>query len=93
MRLFTEQAMQTVEEIEVDGTLTHDGNPILRQHVFNARRRPNQWGIGLGKLNRASEKKVDYAVAMVGARLGRRLVLKSGKVSTNTRKTKVHIIV
>lgn len=93
MRLFTEQAMQTVEEIEVDGTLTHDGNPILRQHVFNARRRPNQWGIGLGKLNRASEKKVDYAVAMVGARLGRRLVLKSGKVSTNTRKTKVQIIV
>lgn len=81
MRLFTEQAMQTVEEIETERTLTHDGNPLLRQHVFNARRRPNQWGIGLGKLNRDSDKKVDYAVAMVGARMGRILALRSGKVT------------
>lgn len=81
MRIFTEQAMQTVEEIEEEHSLTHDGNPILRQHVFNAKRRPNQWGIGLGKLNRDSEKKVDYAVAMVGARMGRILALRSGKVT------------
>lgn len=81
MRMFTEQAMQTVEEIEKDHALTHDGNPLLRQHVFNARRRPNQWGVGLGKLNRDSAKKVDYAVTMVGARLGRRLALRSGKVT------------
>lgn len=81
MRIFTEQAMQTVEEIEEERSLTHDGNPLLRQHVFNAKRRPNQWGIGLGKLNRDSEKKVDYAVAMVGARMGRILALRSGKVT------------
>lgn len=81
MRIFTEQAMQTVEEIEEEHSLTHDGNPLLRQHVFNAKRRPNQWGIGLGKLNRDSEKKVDYAVAMVGARMGRILALRSGKVT------------
>lgn len=93
LRQFTEQAMQTVEDIEIDHTLTHDGNPLLRQHVFNARRRPNPWGIGLGKTNRDSPKKVDYAVTMVAARLGRRLTINSGKVSTRTTTNKVRIIV
>jgi hypothetical protein len=51
----------------------------LRVHVHNARRRPNQWGVSLGKQSRDSKKLVDLAVTMVGARLGRRLVLNSGK--------------
>jgi len=81
-RLFTEQAEITAAEIDgSDATpmLTHDGDSILRMHVHNARRRPNQWGVSLSKETRDSSKLVDMAVAMVGARLGRRLVLNSGK--------------
>jgi len=73
-RIFTEQAEQTILDIEEDKTLEWDGDPILRVHVHQARRRPNQWGISLGKRTRDSSKLVDYAVTMVGARLGRRLV-------------------
>lgn len=79
LKLFTEMAELTASEIDEDQTLTHDGNPILRSHVFNARRRPNQWGVSLSKVTRDSSKLVDCAVAMVGARLGRRLVLNRTK--------------
>lgn len=82
-RLFTEEAMTTVQAIEQDKTLTHDGDPTLRLHVFNARRRPNRWGVGLGKVNRSSDKLVDLAVCMVGARLGRTLALRNTKVRTS----------
>jgi hypothetical protein len=80
LREFTEVAMQTAAAIDDTGTLTHDGNPMLRQHVHNARRRPNQYGISLGKRSRDSSRLVDYAVAMVGARLGRRRLINAGKV-------------
>ena len=83
-RAFTEAAMQTVEDIEQEHTLTHDGDPMLRLHVHNARRRPNQWGVSLGKVNRSSTHLVDYAVTMVGARMGRTLALRSPKVKTET---------
>lgn len=83
-KLFTEAAMQVVEDIEgVDGqpgTLTWDGDPILRIHTHNARRRPNQWGVSLGKASRDSSHLVDLAVCMVGARMGRRIALNSGKL-------------
>jgi hypothetical protein len=74
--------MQTALDIEEEHTLTHDGAPMLRNHVHNARRRPNQWGIGLGKINRSSNDLVDYAVTMVGARMGRQLALLNPKVKT-----------
>lgn len=79
VRELTEVAMQTAQAIDVDGSLTWDGNPILRAHVHNARRRPNQFGVSLGKRSRDSSKLVDYAVSMVGARLGRRRILNAGK--------------
>lgn len=80
-QLFTEAAMQTYQDI-VEKKLTHDGNPILRQHVHNARRRPNQWGTSVGKINRSSDKLVDYCVSMIGARLGRQLALRSPKIKS-----------
>lgn len=80
-KLFTEAAMQTAVDIEEEKTLTHDGDPMLRMHVHNARRRPNQWGISVGKINRSSDKLVDYAVTMIGARMGRTLALNSPKVT------------
>ncbi|HSW42706.1 MAG TPA: terminase [Patescibacteria group bacterium] len=77
LREFTAAAEATALEIE-EGTLTWDGDPILRSHVHNARRRPNQFGISLGKRSRDSSQLVDYAVSMVGARLGRRRLLNAG---------------
>lgn len=84
-QLFTETAMQTALDIE-EGRFTHDGDPMLRQHVHNARRRPNQWGVSLGKINRSSDKLVDYAVTMIGARMGRTTVLNSGKTTAGKRR-------
>lgn len=71
--------MSNIRMVRGGSTLTHDGHPMLRLHVQNARRRVNQWGVSLGKQTRGSSKLVDLAVAMVGARLGRRLILNSGK--------------
>lgn len=84
-QMFTEAAMQTAIDIDEEGTLTHDGDAMLRAHVHNARRRPNQWGVSLGKINRSSNKLVDYAVTMVGARMGRQIALRSPKVSTGSK--------
>lgn len=84
-RMFTEAAMQTARDIDEDGTLTHDGNAALRMHVHNARRRTNPWGVSLGKVSRDSNKLVDLAVCMVGARMGRRIALNSGKLKKRNR--------
>ena len=61
------------------GPLRHDGSPALRMHAHNAKARANQWGISLGKVTRDSSKKVDLAVCMVGAVMGARDAMNSGK--------------
>lgn len=86
-RLFTETAMTVAEAIDESGSFRHDGHPMLRQHAHNAHRRTNPWGVSLGKRNRDSKDKVDAAVGMVGAQLGRNLVLRSGKAKTPGRVT------
>lgn len=49
-----------------EGALRHDGDPDLRRHVFNARRRTNNYGISFGKESRESPRKVDaYAALML----------------------------
>lgn len=68
VKQFTEHAERTETDI-AEGNLTHDGHKLLVQHVRNARRAPNEFGISLAKEHRESAKKVDAAVAMVGARL------------------------
>jgi hypothetical protein len=78
-------AEQVAHEIDEEGSVTHDGDARLRIHVHNARRRPNKWGVSLGKVNRDSRKLVDLAVCMVGARMGRRLALNSGITSKRKR--------
>lgn len=85
-RQFTEAAMQTVRDIE-DGNLTWDGDAALRLHVHNARKRANQWGESLGKITRDSDRLVDLAVCMVGARMGRRIVLNSGALEKAQQET------
>lgn len=76
-QMFTHAAMQMVDEVQ-KGELIHDGDRLLRRHVLNARRRPNKWGISIGKEHRSSRKKIDLAVCGVGARMLRRVVLNKG---------------
>ena len=80
---FTQAAMRVAADIDqghraaIDGALegrplTHDGDGRLVAHVRNARRRPNRYGVSIGKANRESPRKIDLAVSMVGARMMRR---------------------
>lgn len=74
------------------GVFRHDGDPRLRAHVHAAKARPNQWGTSLGKVTRDSTKVVDAAVAMVGAVLGARDALASGKVHlTDTQPMRIRV--
>lgn len=83
---FTQAAMMTRLDIDEFGTLFHDGDVRLRRHVGHSKRRPNPWGESLSKTSRGSSDHVDLAVAMVGARMGRRIALNSGKVRQRTGK-------
>lgn len=71
---FTAACERALSDI-VEGALTHDGDPRLREHVVNARRRPNRWGVSIGKEHRESARKIDLAVCAVGARMVRRRLL------------------
>ena len=80
---FTEMAgviSENVDEYEGLGKppLIYQPHAALRMHVHAAKRRPNQWGFSLGKASRDSNKLVDLAVCMVGARLGRETALNAG---------------
>jgi phage terminase large subunit-like protein len=68
--LFTRAAEAFAQAI-ADREIRHDGDTVLRQHVHNARRRPNRFGVGLGKEHRESARKVDAAVAAILARAAR----------------------
>lgn len=63
----------------VEGSMKHDGNRILRQHVLNARQRPSDTYdlIGIGKESRMSDKKIDAAVTAVLAFGARQEYLKT----------------
>jgi hypothetical protein len=67
---FTLAAERTLADITM-GELTHDGHPLLQQHVLNCKKRPNQFGISVGKEHRDSANLVDGGVSMVGARMMR----------------------
>lgn len=82
----TEATERCYSDITSTLTLTHDGNRVLRQHVVNARRRPNRWGVAIGKEHRESAKKVDAAVGMIGARMVRRKLLASPEWKKQTSK-------
>jgi hypothetical protein len=86
-RDFTAAAEQFLGEVHA-GLFTHDGDIRLKQHVRNARRRPNEWGVSLSKEHRESARKIDLAVCAVGARMLRRLVLNKD-TSTKQRSGKV----
>ncbi|MCU1500573.1 MAG: Terminase [Acidimicrobiales bacterium] len=75
---FTIECERLHDEI-VEKAFRHDGDPRARQHFHNARRRPNAWGVSVGKEHRESPHKIDSVPATVLARMARRLVLTSPK--------------
>lgn len=70
LKRFTEAA-ESLHDAIANGDVSHDGDPRLHRHVVNARRRPNNYGMGIGKSSRHSSAKVDGAVTCVIARLAR----------------------
>jgi hypothetical protein len=69
------KAVEACEAEILAGAFTHDGNSALVRHVTNCRRRAYRDAVTIGKESKDSPKKIDAAVAMVGARLVRRYVL------------------
>lgn len=55
--------------------VTRDYMNQLIQHIKNARRRPNAWGVSFGKEHRESKKKVDGLAALTLSRMARRAYL------------------
>lgn len=55
----------------VERDLTHSDDPAINQYHYNARRRPNTWGVTFGKESAFSSRKVDGAAAAMLARKAR----------------------
>jgi hypothetical protein len=82
---FTLAAELTETEIN-DRGFSHDGDSRVTRHVTNARRRPNRYGVSIGKESPDSPKKIDAAVCVIGARMVRRRLLASTEWQKRTTK-------
>src|SRR5690606_20361909 len=78
------QACELTETEILERRFTHDGDSRVARHVGNARRRPNRYGVSIGKESPDSPKKIDAAVCVIGARMVRRLLLASPAWSQRT---------
>ncbi len=68
------------EDAVLERELSHDGNPVLRQHVLNAKRHPTTYdAIAIRKATKDSSKKIDAAVCAVLAYGARQDYLMSKK--------------
>lgn len=74
------KAVELADAEIINKGFRHDGNPILARHIANCRRRPNRWGVSVGKESPSSPLKIDAAVCAIGARMVRRLAIASGKL-------------
>nr|DAP09021.1 MAG TPA: Large Terminase [Caudoviricetes sp.] len=82
LRLFVTQVGVTTQEIMSPSggeVFSWDGDVRLRAHLLNAKRVPSRFGMSLGKNNRKSQRKIDLAVCLVGARMVRREYMLRGK--------------
>lgn len=68
LKMFTGECERTSTDI-IAVELRFDGHKVLIQHICHAKRRPNKYGVSIGKEHRESLKKIDAAVCLVGARL------------------------
>lgn len=85
-RSFAQMAELTAAAIET-GQLRHNGDPVLSKHVINTQRRPYQEFVSVGKGDRS--RKIDGAVAMIGARWLWRTLLDSPEFEKRNRTSKV----
>jgi len=72
---FTLEGAERVHNEITEAVFKHDGDARVRQHVHNARRRPNAWGTSFGKEHRESRRKVDALAALILARMARHTYL------------------
>lgn len=79
---FVPAAEQLAADIDA-GMFTYTESAWLTTHLANARRRPGKYGVGLGKDNRESKRKIDLAVCAAGARMLWRLVKLTQRQSTS----------
>ena len=63
---------------EFDPQFLIDGHPALVAHLRNAKKYPTKYGVSLWKGAREADKKIDLAVAAVGARMVRRMMTNVG---------------
>lgn len=82
-------AVETCHNEILERQFTHDGASATARHVANARRRPNKYGISIGKESPRSPLKIDAAVCVVGARMVRRLLLASDAYKKRTTRPRV----
>ena len=82
----TEILQDLIDVQGLDGEFRHDGDSTLIAHTNNARGRFNRFGLIIGKSSRDSTHLVDACVAMIGACVGRREALASGKVRATKKK-------
>lgn len=80
-------AAELAEAEVMQHSFTHDGNPLLTEHVLNARRHEGRYGITVRKESRKSTKKIDACVCMIGARMVWRLARERGGVSKKKQRT------
>lgn len=70
----------------IEHELVHDGNPMMRQHILNARRHPTNWEtVSIRKASKESSRKIDIAVCCVlayGARYDFQVSKKNRKTGT-----------
>lgn len=77
-------AVERLDEDIQSGEFRFATSTALRQHLINAKEAHGRFGVSLRKENRMSPKKIDAAVAAVGARMLWRLVL-LGRIDTKVR--------
>lgn len=74
---------ERLEDAVLEREVAHDGNPVLRQHVLNAKRHPTTYdAISIRKATKDSSKKIDAAVCAVLAFGARQDYLMSKKART-----------
>lgn len=72
---FTIVGVERMLDEIIEGVFRHDGHPVVAQHVHNARKRPNAWGVSVGKEHRESSRKIDALPAGILSRMARRAYL------------------
>lgn len=69
-----------MEEVIFDKSIHHNGDPVLRMHALNARRRTeNRWGIDFAKESPESPNKIDAYAATICAYLALRKLMSTEK--------------